>query len=184
VVKIMDLTLHLIIPGGNTHRLYLRMGYLIALGIALHDLPEGIAIAAGYSASPVLGPALALAIGLHAAVLAAPPEVKERVFVLTDISNEPDDEQSLVRFLAYANEYEIEGIVATTSTWLRDKTREDLIRRQIDAYKVGWDAIRKARYKRMVEMGIIKPGWPLMAVHAAIGESDRSGHRSRFRCVE
>ncbi|KJS12166.1 MAG: zinc permease [Peptococcaceae bacterium BRH_c8a] len=65
VVKIMDLTLHLIIPGGNTHRLYLRMGYLIALGIALHDLPEGIAIAAGYSASPVLGPALALAIGLH-----------------------------------------------------------------------------------------------------------------------
>jgi hypothetical protein len=59
---------------------------------------------------------------------------KSRVFVLTDISNEPDDEQSLVRFLVYANEYDIEGIVATTSTWLRDKTREDLIRRQLDAY--------------------------------------------------
>ena len=62
---------------------------------------------------------------------AASAEGKERVFVLTDISNEPDDEESLVRFLVYANEYDIEGLVATTSTWLRQNTREDLIRRQI-----------------------------------------------------
>ncbi|NND31763.1 MAG: DUF1593 domain-containing protein, partial [Saprospiraceae bacterium] len=59
---------------------------------------------------------------------------KSRVFVLTDISNEPDDEESLVRFLVYSNEYDIEGLVATTSTWLRSKPREDLIRRQIYAY--------------------------------------------------
>lgn len=58
----------------------------------------------------------------------------QRVFVLTDISNEPDDEQSMVRFLVYANEYEIEGLVATTSTWLRKTTRVDLIHRQLDAY--------------------------------------------------
>ncbi len=59
---------------------------------------------------------------------------RERLFVLTDISNEPDDEESLVRLLVYSNEMEIEGLVATTSTWLRQGTREDLIRRQIDAY--------------------------------------------------
>lgn len=59
---------------------------------------------------------------------------RERVLVLTDISNEPDDEESLVRFLVYSNEYDVEGLVATTSTWLRKGTREDLIRRQIDAY--------------------------------------------------
>lgn len=59
---------------------------------------------------------------------------KQRVFVLTDISNEPDDEESMVRFLVYANEYDIEGLVATTSTHLRDRAREDLIRRQVDAY--------------------------------------------------
>ena len=59
---------------------------------------------------------------------------KPRVIVLTDISNEPDDEQSLVRFLAYANEFDVEGLVATTSTWLKNKTREDLIRRSIKAY--------------------------------------------------
>ncbi len=61
-------------------------------------------------------------------------EEKNRIFVLTDISNEPDDEESLVRFLVYANEYDIEGIVATTSTWLRENPREDLIRRQLYAY--------------------------------------------------
>lgn len=59
---------------------------------------------------------------------------KPRVIVLTDIANEPDDEQSMVRFLVYSNEYDVEGLVATTSTWLRDTTRADLIHRQIAAY--------------------------------------------------
>ena len=30
---------------------------------------------------------------------------KPRVFVLTDIENEPDDAMSLVRFLTYANQF-------------------------------------------------------------------------------
>lgn len=72
---------------------------------------------------------------LFAGAASAQSPEKPRVFVLTDISNEPDDEQSLVRFLVYANEFDVEGLVATTSVWLRDKTREDLIRRQIDAYE-------------------------------------------------
>ncbi len=59
---------------------------------------------------------------------------KPRLLVLTDISNEPDDEESMVRLLVYSNEFDIEGLVATTSTWLRKNTREDLIRRQIEAF--------------------------------------------------
>lgn len=43
----------------------LKMGYLIAAGIALHDLPEGVAIAVGYSAEENLGVLIALAIGVH-----------------------------------------------------------------------------------------------------------------------
>lgn len=39
--------------------------------------------------------------------------VKPRVFVLTDIENEPDDAMSLVRFLTYANHWDVEGLVAT-----------------------------------------------------------------------
>lgn len=62
------------------------------------------------------------------------PSEKPRIIVLTDISNEPDDEESMVRFLVYSNEYDIEGLIATTSVWLRDKTRIDLIQRQIGAY--------------------------------------------------
>lgn len=77
---------------------------------------------------------LALFLTAGCALAALSQTDKSRVFVLTDISNEPDDEQSMVRFLVYANEYEVEGLVATTSTWLRQTTRVDLIHRQLDAY--------------------------------------------------
>ncbi len=53
--------------------------------------------------------------------------VKQRVFVLTDLTNERDDQQSLVRFLVNANEFDIEGIVAITSTHLRNSTRKENI---------------------------------------------------------
>ena len=56
------------------------------------------------------------------------------MIILTDISNEPDDEQSLVRFLVYSNEYDVEGMIATTSVWLEDTVRPDKIQRQVEAY--------------------------------------------------
>lgn len=42
-----------------------RIGLLVASGIALHDLPEGMAIAVGQEATPELGFLIALAIALH-----------------------------------------------------------------------------------------------------------------------
>ena len=60
--------------------------------------------------------------------------VKPRLIVLTDLSNEPDDEESLVRLLVYADQFDVEGLVATTSNWLQQKPREDLIHRDLDAY--------------------------------------------------
>jgi hypothetical protein len=77
---------------------------------------------------------LTLFAGVGSVTVAAPAQEKPRVVVLTDISNEPDDEESLVRFLVYSNEFDVEGLVATTSTWLKKGTREDLIRRDIAAY--------------------------------------------------
>lgn len=44
---------------------YFQLGLLVAVGIALHDLPEGMAIAAGHTAQKETGVMLALAIGLH-----------------------------------------------------------------------------------------------------------------------
>lgn len=71
------------------------------------------------------------------------PIEKPRVLVLTDIANEPDDQESLVRFLSYANEFDIEGFVATTSNWMRDTTRADVIREIIDAYGEVRDNLEK-----------------------------------------
>lgn len=56
-----------------------------------------------------------------------PYQEKPRVFVLTDIGNEPDDQMSLTRFLLYSNEMNVEGLVATTSTWQREKVHTDMI---------------------------------------------------------
>jgi ZIP family zinc transporter len=43
----------------------LRTGKLIALGITLHNLPEGLVVAAGYTYMPRLGLIIAIAIMLH-----------------------------------------------------------------------------------------------------------------------
>ncbi len=59
---------------------------------------------------------------------------KPRVFVLTDIENEPDDAMSMVRFLVYSNHYDIEGLVATTSIHQQDETAAWRIREIVEAY--------------------------------------------------
>ncbi|MDD2283384.1 MAG: ZIP family metal transporter [Eubacteriales bacterium] len=43
----------------------LKVGYLIFLGIAVHNVAEGLAIGAGMVANPSLGFAIAIAIGIH-----------------------------------------------------------------------------------------------------------------------
>ncbi|MBT3269345.1 DUF1593 domain-containing protein [Candidatus Poribacteria bacterium] len=61
-------------------------------------------------------------------------EPKRRVLVLTDIENEPDDAQSLVRLLTYASHFDIEGLVATTSTHQKTKTAAWRIKEIVEAY--------------------------------------------------
>jgi hypothetical protein len=46
---------------------------------------------------------------------------KPRVIVLTDIENEPDDAMSMVRFLTYSNQFDVEGLIATTSIHQKNK---------------------------------------------------------------
>ena len=61
-------------------------------------------------------------------------EPKQRLIVLTDIEADPDDSQSLVRLLLYANQIDIEGIVATTSTHQKSRIAPESIHAIIDAY--------------------------------------------------
>jgi len=49
---------------GRAQRMH-RSGVLIALGITLHNLPEGFVVAAGYIFNPTLGIVIAIAIMLH-----------------------------------------------------------------------------------------------------------------------
>jgi hypothetical protein len=63
-----------------------------------------------------------------------PERIKPRLLVLTDVSNEPDDEESLVRLLVYANEFDIEGLIATTSVHLKDSPRPDILHKFVQAY--------------------------------------------------
>lgn len=63
---------------------------------------------------------------------------RPRLAVLTDIGGDPDDQQSLVRLMLYANEFDIEALVASASgtrgELKKSITRPDLIREIIDAY--------------------------------------------------
>ena len=60
---------------------------------------------------------------------------RPRVVVMTDIANEPDDQMSLVRFLLYSNQMDVEGLIASTSTWMKTRVRPDVIRSVLDAYE-------------------------------------------------
>ncbi len=59
---------------------------------------------------------------------------KPRVVIISDIGNEPDDQMSFVRFLMYSNEFDVEAMVATTSTWQKAKTHAETMHELIEAY--------------------------------------------------
>ena len=81
---------------------------------------------------------------LLALFVAAPPAAaKPRVFVLTDIENEPDDAMSMVRFLVCSNEWDVEGLAATTSIHQRTKVAAWRIREIVDAYAQVRDNLEK-----------------------------------------
>src|SRR4051794_3878539 len=86
-----------------------------------------------------------LLLGL-AYIASAPESIREavdrpRLVVLTDISSlsagvaEPDDGQSLIRLMLYANDLDIEGLVASSNLGHGQKVRPDLIRQVVDAYE-------------------------------------------------
>src|ERR1700759_1156530 len=59
---------------------------------------------------------------------------KPRVVIISDIGNEPDDQMSFVRFLLYSNEFDVEAMIATTSTWQKTKTHAETMHQLIEAY--------------------------------------------------
>ncbi len=69
-----------------------------------------------------------------------PAAEKIRMIVETDAGGDPDDEQSLVRFLLYVNEWDMEGIIATRPATRKDNPNHDpnglaICRTFLDAYE-------------------------------------------------
>ena len=71
------------------------------------------------------------------------PEPRERLIVLTDMENEPDDSQTMVRLLMYSNEVDIDGLIAVTSRWVRQEVFPESIRDRVLAYGCVRDSLLK-----------------------------------------
>jgi Protein of unknown function (DUF1593) len=98
---------------------------------------------------------------------------KPRVFVLTDIGNEPDDQMSLTRFLLYSNDFEVEGLVAVTSTWQRTKVSPEIIGKVLSNYgKIRANLLKHANgFPAWEELShLVKPGQPAYGM-AAVGKN-------------
>lgn len=77
---------------------------------------------------------LILALMIICQVLGAQKQQKQRVIILTDVENEPDDTESLVRLLLYSNMLDIKGIIATTSVHMKKEVHPESVRKVINAY--------------------------------------------------
>ena len=69
---------------------------------------SGVSVCAWVIAGSLVGAALAVA-EAPAPSEPDPYVARPRVVVMTDIANEPDDQMSLVRFLLYSNQFDVEG---------------------------------------------------------------------------
>ena len=75
-----------------------------------------------------------------------PTHKKKRVIVLTDFYKDPDDKQSMIRFLTYANEFDIEGLIATSLAHGTGEVHPEWIEDMIDEYgKVLGNLIKHER---------------------------------------
>lgn len=59
--------------------------------------------------------------------------LQPRVFILSDISGDPDDSMSMVRLLLYSNQLNLRGLCATTSLFQNELHPEE-IKRIVEAY--------------------------------------------------
>ena len=93
-------------------------------------------------------PAIVILIAISCITL--PAAGKPRVVVMTDIGGDPDDQQSMVRFLSYANEFDIKGLYATSTGGRRNNIINVSI---LEDMVTAWDSVRRNLTKHA-------SGWP------------------------
>ena len=103
---------------------------------------------------------------------------KPRLVVLTDMGADPDDEQSLVRLLLYANQLEVTGLVATTSCWQQNAIRPDFIATILNAYEKVQPNLAKheAGYPTADALrAVVKKGSPQYGLKGVGADKDTEG---------
>jgi hypothetical protein len=109
---------------------------------------------------------------------------RPRLVILTDIGGDPDDQQSLIRLMVYANEFNVEGLIASASGTPGElKTavvRPDLIRTIVAAYgKVRANLARHDDGWPTVDalLSCIKSGNPRRGIAYVGSDHDTEGSR-------
>lgn len=125
---------------------------------------------------------LALLVAMAGGVCGEEP--RTRLVVLTDITSltageaEPDDGQSLVRLLLYANEFDVEGLIATSNLGHGERCRPDLIAQAVDAYARVLPNLRKHDPGYPAAEALrnqIRAGWPKAGPKVAVDECVGAG---------
>lgn len=114
-------------------------------------------------------------------------EVKNRVIILTDIEADPDDTQSLVRLLLYANQIDIKGIVATTSCWQKTKIAPESIEKIIKAYGDVQPNLLKHEIgfpKAEELLSVVKRGLPVYGMQGVGDGKDSEGSEWIIKTLE
>lgn len=102
--------------------------------------------------------------------LCAADDQRLRVIVETDAGGDPDDEQSLVRFLVYANEFDIEGIIANRPV-ARERENINPVRDGLGIVRALIDAYGQC-YPNLVQHDPRYPKPEVLTQHAVAGYDD------------
>lgn len=102
---------------------------------------------------------------------------KPQVFIMSDISNEPDDTMSFIRLLLHSDQYNITDMAAVTSTWLNSIVYPDQILNTTNAYGLVLDNLNthsEGHFPTSEYLSsVVKSGQPVYGT-AAIGKSPMS----------
>lgn len=90
---------------------------------------------------------------------------KPRIIVTTDLGADPDDQQSLVRLLVSANEFDIEGLIVSTGCWRKHQSNTAML-----------DPIVAAYGQVLPNLQIHAPGYPSPAYLKSISVLGQTGY--------
>jgi hypothetical protein len=126
-------------------------------------------------------------LGILGMSMNADAQEKYRIIVLTDIENEPDDAMSLVRFLTYSNQWDVEGLVATTSIHQQKEIATWRILEILDAYGEVRDNLEKHEQGYPTEeylKSVVREGRPDYGMNAVGNGMDSPGSELIIETVD